>query len=1073
MMLLVLTMPVSMAASISGYGFGQDEIPPVVRTQDDITISAEVSGFGTPTTNNVFLNTLTGRIPFEECNANVCSIAIPGESIQAPKSYEIQLIAGPERKSTTVTVIPDRTGARIQSVIASNRPVSPQGNIQLSVTASDSACRQASCQNKCSGIKTIGIYEGNSLKKEIELFSNECTVEISEVIAVSELTSNSGITTFNVRATDMFDNPFANTKSFAINIDDTAPTLPETEFFLQENGVDIVGYNTPISVLFGFNIVEPFTFVNADLSELNPSLSNVVSFNCDQFTCTKQITFTTDESDGEKSFSVDITLIDELGNSETYTRDKEIIIDTTGPTFRNANADTPEVDGAFAFGPNTNLTVDVEDRGVGISTGNIYLDMSELSSSASQVKARSCTEDECVFNGIVTSTNGVKTLRASTSSRDNLGNHLTEPYSFTVYADSIAPVVVDIPFADFTTVSRAFESFSPVEQEEIEQFSAGTLSRLGSNSGSGSSGSLGSTADRDGNGIADDEEQLTGVPTVGDTFSVSVELIEYSNVFAYADFSAYTEDDFSIGTCTGGKEVRNWKAALPDGTQQTVRTDAGETSAITCTFEIEVTKTGTIIAQQANLYFVDPAGNTAISTLDLPPVYGLVDASEANYWDHTIDCSPNALDRSAGAIIEQQMYCQIELNQSGPGQTILDVNINGCSDDHNVIKEAYLGNTQSRYPYLQLTFNTDEFSMNNINVSCAISITSRIGEYEITQVPEVENINIQVPLFNNPIDTPDEAVIDEIEEIKATYAEGMFKTLGTIDTFLKVAQSLCRLSGTFTKVTSAMSVISRSTPEPAGTPTRVGNTYLLQASTKQKGLLQKFCNFANCRASKEVDGKTVETAGGLLGGQWSDTLFSKLDFGGIVEDKFSCLGGDCRKGDASQYMDVKNNYILSIATMCIPGIISNMQKYRQIQCWYGHCLQDIAVEAGLPATACQTQKSYMSCKFFVTPMFKAFPLVSFIDNVVGNVKNILKDPFVAMGFLLNKYCAGKAQDPSGWDECHITDIVNVATDAFADVQSLIHSFKGEGADYCGDLMDSPRSSRSSSRSGSSGGTISR
>ena len=688
MMLLVLTMPVSMAASISGYGFGQDEIPPVVRTQDDITISAEVSGFGTPTTNNVFLNTLTGRIPFEECNANVCSIAIPGESIQAPKSYEIQLIAGPERKSTTVTVIPDRTGARIQSVIASNRPVSPQGNIQLSVTASDSACRQASCQNKCSGIKTIGIYEGNSLKKEIELFSNECTVEISEVIAVSELTSNSGITTFNVRATDMFDNPFANTKSFAINIDDTAPTLPETEFFLQENGVDIVGYNTPISVLFGFNIVEPFTFVNADLSELNPSLSNVVSFNCDQFTCTKQITFTTDESDGEKSFSVDITLIDELGNSETYTRDKEIIIDTTGPTFRNANADTPEVDGAFAFGPNTNLTVNIEDRGIGVTQGNVYVDMRELSSSASQVKAQSCVDDECTFNGITTSANGIKSLHASTATRDDLGNHLTESYEFQVYADSTSPVVLDVPFAGFTSTSRSFESFSPQQQDQIEQFSAGTLGRFATSSGSGSA-DIDSTLDRDGDGIPDVDAELIGVPTVGDTYTITVSLTEYSNVFAYAELSAYTDDAYTVGTCEGGREVRNWKGTLPDGTQQNVRTNGDGTSAITCSFEVEVTKTGTIIAEQANLYFVDPAGNVGTTTFDLPTVYGLIDGSTTNYWDHNITCSPQALDRSIGAVIEQQMYCQIELMQSGPGQEILDVGLSGCSDDHNVIQDGF------------------------------------------------------------------------------------------------------------------------------------------------------------------------------------------------------------------------------------------------------------------------------------------------------------------------------------------------------------------------------------------------
>ncbi len=1054
MVLLVLTMPVSFAATINAVAYGNDEINEIARETDDITIVAEVGGFADPNTNNVYLSEITGRTSFDECVDGICTLTLPSERLISPKDYTIEFIAGSERRETTASIVPDRVGARIDSITGPTTPVSPDADIQLNIKASDSSCVQTACIDRCSGIKSIDIFQGSNKVHTIDVYASECSIDLTQSVPVNALTTQDGIHTFNIKVNDIFDNTPANTKSLSLQVDNTAPYLPQTPFFLQQNGVDIVGYKEPISVLFGFNIQEPFTAIEADLSELNPSLSSVTSFTCDQFVCTKTINFQTTQSEGERTFSVDITLTDNLGNEETYTLEKEIIVDTTGPTFRRVASGNPTLDSAVVLGPQKNITIEVEDRGVGISKGNIYLDLRSLSATP-QLRAQSCTENTCIFKGISSTSDGVKSIPASTSSQDDLGNTLAEPFSFSAYVDATPPRIIDVPFAGFTSTSRSFESFSPQEQQEIEQFSSGVIGRSGSSSSSGA--------------VTGDVAEALGVPTKGDTYTVQVELEEYTNVFAYADFSAYTDEAFTIGTCEGGRDVRSWKETTPDGESHTVRTKKDDTSFITCEFEVDVTKSGTIIAQEAQLYLMDPAGNVQSTTIDLPTVYGLIDDADANYWTSSITCSPSALDRNIGPLIKQQAYCQIELEPASPTQSILNINIRSCSDSEGLLHEAYLGNGQSAHPYLQLTFREDTYEMDEIIVTCDLSITSKIGEYELTSTPETETVNVTIPLFNNPIGTPDDAVMQEIETIKEKYAEGMFKTIGTINTFLKLAQGLCRISSVFTKVTSASALVARNIPNPVGAGVRSGETYALQASTAQKGAFQKFCNFANCRATKESHGATVETAGGLA--PWNDKLFSALDLGGITEDYLGCLGGDCREGDPSTYLDVKNNYILSVATLCIPGIIHNMEKYRQIQCWYGHCLQDIAVEAGLPPTACESQKSYMSCKYFVTPMFTAFPLVAFVDNVVNNIKNILKDPFVAFGFILNKYCASLSAEPEAWSTCHIVDIVNVATDAFADVQSMIQSFKGEGGnDYCKDLTNSRRSSSSSS---SSRGLVSR
>lgn len=290
------------------------------------------------------------------------------------------------------------------------------------------------------------------------------------------------------------------------------------------------------------------------------------------------------------------------------------------------------------------------------------------------------------------------------------------------------------------------------------------------------------------------------------------------------------------------------------------------------------------------------------------------------------------------------------------------------------------------------------------------------------------------------------------------------------------AQEICKLINTFERVLAIWDLIkvawgkaelaSKATPLGAGvTLKRVAACHNTEALHKKlhnpsDGIfttLNKFCKFANCQQTPDM----------WKGSEWTNWLGEWQQFG---LDALNEIGGDFAFGegglkaytgrDPVQYMNGKDSLVVSLMTACIPGIIHNLDKYRQIQCMYAHCMQTGVGEQGLPVFACEDQKNYATCKYILGEVFQVIPFVAAFNYYANLIKNALSNPFNVIGIAASQYCQHLCNNPSGDDPhqfCIITKIVSMLG---ATIQDVTRLFEGDAFkirdDYCKKLEENEK-----------------
>ena len=90
-------------------------------------------------------------------------------------------------------------------------------------------------------------------------------------------------------------------------------------------------------------------------------------------------------------------------------------------------------------------------------------------------------------------------------------------------------------------------------------------------------------------------------------------------------------------------------------------------------------------------------------------------------------------------------------------------------------------------------------------------------------------------------------------------------------------------------------------------------------------------------------------------------------------------------------MKPENSLILSMATGCIPGVVYNLEKYRQIECSYYKCLRDYT-KIGWPKFFCSSTRASSKCKYVYGQVFWTIPWTAFADYAMNIVKDYFANP---------------------------------------------------------------------------------
>jgi len=1048
-MLCLLAFPAVAAPQIiSVSGKGMDNLEGIIRPTDAITFQAVITNDGNPV--DPARVRLGSSIFFTGCTPNIlgeylCTVRDPpsGTTSFIPDQaipFEVTLL------TSTNTVAAVRSG---RILVDSRTPavgfssVSPQiaarEDVVFSYFISDEACASVECQNNCSGIKSVEFfYFQNGNKQTLQaqnINTRECS--LSSTVTFPSSSFPEGPNALYLQAQDMVDQ-LSPVNSVPFTVDNSGPGIQDSTFSLKLKGKELsfyrTGISTPVVIKLQFtdDQFNPNSVV-ADFSSLNPSDSamrqakpacSTVAANV--WNCTWNVNMQLSSS-GAKQFTVNAS--DTEGNVASSNLVRSFSADDAGPTLSALTAGN----GIYAY-PVSTFTGTLVEAGVGVIASEMKLGVG-----SSLISATRCDINSCVWENVNMVAGGNVSVALDTSSIDILGNLAS-------------------------SFSRGFVvTLAPPGIGNVTVFGVGGLT-----------------------------SSVTSFIATGDRIAITANVTEETSIVsATADLSAFIPGmNASQGQCTyitGNSFMCSW---LSDAVQNAV-------------------------SGQIRLSLTNAAGNVMTRNISLR-TYSTDNNATPNYWMSTVSCTPSVLDRLLGPLINQKSYCTVRLqpraNSSFSSQQLqtISMDLAGCTGDStSLLQAANLFNTQSgsTAPLLKLTLAKNDLKIDEIKTTCTVNIFSKVGG-AITRAPEEEQVFVTLQFFNNPLGTVDDAAQKKLDEaLKST--EGLMGFIGTLKSIIHYADRICKLLDAYYKTSNGLYLVF----------TKLGwNTEWLCAAAKTKPFLMPTCESmkASVKAGCNTQQTTEKTAdeswvGGankickLVSCQWVPEAFnlagdqildlynkapglegaysSKPDTGRDVGDAaiiaqlkkdsaqsaadymkigegarpYMPLFGNFRTTDLSQYpVNPRDSLVMSTLFGCIPGIIDNLDKYRQINCLYADCIQTAVMEDNVPLKVCEDLKAEATCKYVMGELFSIVPYASIFDQMMNQIKGMLSNPLSAVGGVMAAICMntcpkqGEVGASALYEACEYTQIASKLGVMVGEIMGIIQQgfFPPQTGDYC-------------------------
>src|SRR3989344_3840605 len=151
--------------------------------------------------------------------------------------------------------------------------------------------------------------------------------------------------------------------------------------------------------------------------------------------------------------------------------------------------------------------------------------------------------------------------------------------------------------------------------------------------------------------------------------------------------------------------------------------------------------------------------------------------------------------------------------------------------------------------------------------------------------------------------------------------------------------------------------------------------------------------------------------------------------------------------------DIQSNLFLSFAGLCIPGIIKNLDKFRQIKCRKIACLEN-EVRSGLATVSmCEDLEDLLVCKYVVGELWYLIPFSQFWDDVIGGLSRALADPFAILHTVTvvtcGIICAASNTASGGCTYAnYIWEIFGTLEQIVGFLTTVIDDFSNGGLSYC-------------------------
>lgn len=291
-------------------------------------------------------------------------------------------------------------------------------------------------------------------------------------------------------------------------------------------------------------------------------------------------------------------------------------------------------------------------------------------------------------------------------------------------------------------------------------------------------------------------------------------------------------------------------------------------------------------------------------------------------------------------------------------------------------------------------------------VACDIAIISRNTKTHQVSGSVTVPITLTIPLGNvqSLSDGVWNEIIDKMDE--SFYLADWVGTANKVLTFLQsicgVLQALAGISTAIAGVQAALTVASDVFPllEPAAV-----------AMTQVSSFVNKFTNiFESEIGTQACQFLTCEwpSSGALLKALGIDLpSFDQSGVGkflkGVAKDAKAVDPEHRSEFDFNAFANPRSSLWLSVVSLCLPGILENLNKRRVVECSYIGCLYN-NVAAGLPKASCDKVYRYETCKLTVGEITYLVPYAHMLKQFGAIIKQLTTQPtlvFVVTGAV---YC---------------------------------------------------------------------
>jgi hypothetical protein len=1090
---LVLTLPFysanAMAASVKvTSNFGEDGIEGYLDAESDIwNLEVEITTDDEMEVSpeQVILEVGGSQIEFSSCSSSSLSTTCEFQSVLSnginEGTYAFEVIfydaevnpddenvtdLGAELASDTDSIIADGS----EPSISFNDISQTDGDLYLSFEVDDAP-------SSCVGLDKIEVVDAES-GVVYETFTvgeiEECSFSYSEDggnagIFTADL-EGEGARYFKIKATDLLGHEEI-TASKRFDTDFVAPDVDTNSLIIEDFGSYVSTYSQTSDVMINLTectdlekVTASSDFIEFGNQEAVCSLDENDDDNCDYECVWSDLTINPDGS----SISASITAIDDAGNEETATATSTFTSDSTGPdivffgtlsTFDDLSYVAAQQDATiYAF---------INDAGAGIDEDSVIANLAGVGGNSEDSPNECLTDSSGISDYYCYWNVDVSGSPSSTSTTEINIHDLTDLVGND--GDSLAvPIVVDGVDPQVTAIE--FYGFSAVGEKDFFQSNDDLLIDL-------------TVTESSGLNIYVDVNEL---------------VMDAENEYQYGSFDddgnyVASEYDgwvyFDDGSCSRDDESTDWDCKLSIDSIK-----SGPDSSVD--FQVLVMDTAGNLADWTTDDFDEPQNANIRDLYDGEfslELFALDEETQPDFWEQSSSTTSTFIDLDIVELAYSRINFQVNLRTDSSAKAAL-IELAECTFEQEgapaISRNILLGGSTAEListPKLDLLLEfspfdptsvvdtsalayEDEFSEAVYEYQCTLHIYSVLDDTAMNYA-ESQQVTLDVPFAF----TTNGALDENVDALIAEHVnQAGFKLLAVIDVIGNILRYVELISVAYRIILGVYNIVEflfplsdglKASPftASASQPTCFG------AEGLTGGIWSGITRFMNgldvfyCHKKPTGTSKAANWQRGVINiwtGYKGDYLTALWDGGSFNTDQdVGSIEYDASQKDAAaksafvgqiNTASLYDNVYISTIGLCIPGIIYNLEKLRQIHCSKLVCLKD-EVPAGIATVAsCDERYRYGICKYVRGELLSMLiPMTGLAEGLGNLMQTVVTNPIGIITSIISYICpANCAYSGLATMGCNYVNMVLTAVQTTESVIGAVKGFPTIAYDEC-------------------------